>query len=493
MWDNIDPSCLAQRAAKGIVGAIVDAAAWVGGAVGDSLQSVGKPDIGQVWFDQTFAATRSVGAIFAFLALLCTVIWAAVRRDAGEMGKAVVRVLVAGISVSLIGALVMLVNDFIDQVCEDVVGQDGWKVIVEALKAPMKRLADAAAGHGGPDAIQLPIFLTGFLAFLILVALAIVWVELVARHLTIDLCVVMWPLAAGGSVWTKAQQWLSRLIDTLFVAMLSKPIIVITLKTASARLADAKTPMDLIVAAGFYWLAALAPFLVLRMVGVIGGAAQPGAIPAGVGGAVVGAAAGAAATAATMAAGVKLGGMMPGGRTPAPAAAAAGGGGGGMAGLDPQTMLGGAASGSRDQLEPGGAGPQRAELTPGGGGPGGGDDGPGPAVSPGPERGELPGPPERPALPPGSSSDGPPPAGPPAGDGPAPGGDYPWSAYRPPRALPPPPGPATGDTPPAGPRPVPPPAPPNPPPSPAPPEPPTTYRHPRPTAPPPPAHPDGSS
>ncbi|MFI9366105.1 hypothetical protein ACIG5E_34400 [Kitasatospora sp. NPDC053057] len=385
-----------------ITGAIVDGVNWISGAVGDSIQTSGAPDLKAAWFNETFEATRSIGAMFALIALLCSAILAALTRDGAEVGRTLTKVLTAGVSCGLVGSVVMMFNAFVDYACDVALGTDGWASITDSLKAVAHVLNQSVSRSQDPSVVLLPSFIIILMGLVIIICLGVVWVEMIIRRMAIDICIAFWPLAVSGSIWKKSRQWEQRLIDTLIVVVLAKPVVVIVLKLASNSLKGVNSAAGLILALGLYVVAAFAPYVVMQMIGVIGGATQSngagGMRQAGFGG-VAGMAAG---VMALTGAASKLGSFMGGGKTRTPsaagrAAAATAGAGGpsfsaGLAALQ--------AGANRPMLQAGRAAPGPAGALTGGGG---GDT---PALGSGVIPGQLTGSPNRPALPPGTGGSG---------------------------------------------------------------------------------------
>jgi len=401
-----------------ITNAIVNGVNWMSGEVGQAIQADGTPDIKTAWFSSTFETTRDIGAMFALIALLCSVIYAALQRDGREMGRSVTQVMIAGLSTGVIGALVLLVNAFTDYVCNVTLGTDGWTSVTSGLQHVADILNKAASNTSDPTALQLPSIITIILGLFIIVALGVVWVEMVIRRMAIDICVVFWPLAVSGSIWTKARQWQSRLIDTLLTVMLAKPVIVILLKMASNSLGSVNSASGLFLSAGLYAVAAFMPYMIMQMIGLIGGATQPGGTPAGMregaGGGAMALGGGMASLAGGM---VKMGSMLGGGGTKTPSAAGSAAAAAGPAGAAFTAGMAALQTAARPILQAGkNLGGGNPELQSGGGG-GGGNALEGKVIP-----GQLGSSPVRAALPPGKSGGG---SGPTPGAGsnpPSPGG-----------------------------------------------------------------------
>ncbi|MFD8705889.1 hypothetical protein ACFV1W_25340 [Kitasatospora sp. NPDC059648] len=389
-----------------ITGSIVDGVEWISGAVGDSLKTSGAPDVQKAWFTDTFTATRSIGAMFALIALLCSSIYAALTRDGREIGRSFAQVLTAGVSCGIIGALVTMANSFMDYACDVALGADGWSSITDALRAVAHTMNVSASHNPDPTVTLLPSIVVIFLGLLIIICLGVIWCEMLIRRMAVDICVAFWPLAVSGSIWKKSRQWQQRLIDTLLVVELAKPVIVIMLRLASDTLKNAHSPADLVLACGLYAVAAFAPYIVMQMIGVIGGAANPGGTTGGMRqagfGGVAGMAAGVAAlTGAASKLGGGGGGPARGGSTKTPSAAGQAAAATGPQGAAFAAGLAALQTSARPMLQAGRnmAGANAGQL-PGGGG--GGSQ----ALSAGVIPGQLTGSSNRPALPPGSGGGG---------------------------------------------------------------------------------------
>ncbi|WP_344547339.1 hypothetical protein [Actinomadura fulvescens] len=453
---KFDPGCLAggaaKKALKGIAGLVVDGAVWLAAEVAKHLDTSGRPDLDKAWFRETYSSMTTVGAWFAVIAFLCAVTYAGVSRNGRELGTAVARLLVAGVSTGLIGTLVLMGNSLVDYVCAYILGPGGWKEVAEG-DGGLKKIAGSLAASqtnpavgGNPATAGLPMILVVILGILMIIAFLIIWCEMVIRRLAVDLCVLFWPLIVGGAVWPQAREGARRLMDMLLSLMLCKIVIAADLKLASNSLkesADRPTPSNLIVAVGLYMLGALSWWLVMRMIGMVGGAFHPGVSTEGMRAATTGAIAGTVSSLASRAAQVAnaVGGTgVPGGFTgqepstdndadsgdadapthpelptstrkmlTAPmsfggkALAAGGDAGGGAPALGARVI--------RGELEAGpsagdGTGPQGSDGGPGGGGAGGGGAGPGSLGGPAPAGGAGAGTPPAGGVTPASSAAG---------------------------------------------------------------------------------------
>lgn len=293
VWDSASPKCLVRRAggaiASGIAGKIVDAVSWLAKQIGDGARTAGRPDVSQGWFDWAMFNTRQLGVLFAVVGMLLSICYAALKRDLGEIGRTLARVLAAGLTTGGITMVVAAANNLVDNLCDYVLGRQGWAVVTNAVKLPVQQLARTAGTDPSSPGQTTPQLIVVLIGVLMLFALAMIWVELLIRRIVIDVCVLFWPLAVSGAVWTNARLWTRRLVDTIAGFVLSKLLIIIMLRFAADALTDMNSVSDLLVAVGVFTLAALMPFWVMRVIGFFGGAVHPGHTGEGLRAAAVGA------------------------------------------------------------------------------------------------------------------------------------------------------------------------------------------------------------
>lgn len=336
LWDSVSPNCLVKRAsgaiASGIAGKIVDAVSWLAKQIGDGARTAGRPDVAQGWFDWAMFNTRQLGVLFAVVGMLLSICYAALKRDLGEIGRTLARVLAAGLTTGGITMVVAAANNLVDNLCDYVLGRRGWAVVTDAVKLPVQHYARMAASTAPGISAATPEIITVLIGLLMLLALAMIWVELLIRRIVIDVCVLFWPLAVSGAVWANARLWTRRLVDTITGFVLSKLLIIILLRFAADALTDMNSASDLLVAVGVFALAALMPFWVMRVIGFFGGAIQPGHTGEGLRAAATGAAVAAGMTVARAATSVAGAGATAGATSGAGSAAGLAGAGAGKGG-----------------------------------------------------------------------------------------------------------------------------------------------------------------
>ncbi|MFF0250648.1 hypothetical protein [Streptosporangium sandarakinum] len=318
---GLDPNCLVKGVQTSILTLISETTVWLAQKITAAIEEHGKLDLRTAWFTDLYGTIRALATMVAVVTLLVSVLFAALSRDGAELGRTLVRVLSAGVTTGLIVAIVMLAHQLIDEFCVLVLGEGGWDAITRRILAPVGYLWKVSVS-ASPDQ---PFVLMVLLSLALLFALGVIWVEMVIRRMLIDLCVMMWPLAAAGSVWSGARVWTARLRDTIVALLVVKPVIIVVLRMAAGQLEGADSPDDLLLAAGLFWLGAFSPFLIMRLIGLVQGALNPGGTGEGLRQVAAGATLAAAGKAFGMVSRLAGGGagaagaaMLGGGRTPMP-------------------------------------------------------------------------------------------------------------------------------------------------------------------------------
>ncbi|MEU9835599.1 hypothetical protein AB0D67_29035 [Streptosporangium sp. NPDC048047] len=318
---GLDPNCLIKGVQTSILTQVSETTVWLAQKITAAIEEHGKLDLRTGWFTDLYGTIRALATMVAVITLLVSVLFASLSRDGAELGRTLVRVLSAGVTTGLIVAIVMLAHQLIDEFCVLVLGEGGWDAITRRILAPVGYLWKVSVS-ASPDQ---PFVLMVLLSLALLFALAVIWVEMIIRRMLIDLCVMMWPLAAAGSVWSGARVWTARLRDTIVALLVVKPVIIVVLRMAAGQLEGADSPDDLLLAAGLFWLGAFSPFLVMRLIGLVQGALNPGGtseglrqVAAGATLAAAGKAFGMVSRLAGKGAGAAGAAMLGGGRTPMP-------------------------------------------------------------------------------------------------------------------------------------------------------------------------------
>ena len=152
--------------------------------------------------------------------LLIAVVLAAMRRDAGTLGRAIVGIGVA----SLGGALYIVFAQLL-------VGLDDWlahgivRVTGNDLTNAMTDLASGFEAHRGHDRRDGGQHAASLLMFIMLVAALILWFVLVLRKIAILVVVAFAPLLIAGYLWAPTRGWVRKATEVLVALVFTKSAI----------------------------------------------------------------------------------------------------------------------------------------------------------------------------------------------------------------------------------------------------------------------------
>jgi hypothetical protein len=102
-----------------------------------------------------------------------------------------------------------------------------------------------------------------------IVAGLLVWIELLLREAAIYAALLFFPLALAGLAWEPSRRWARRLAETLAALIFSKFVIAAVLSLALGGLGNADGATAVLAGAGLLFVAALAPFVLMRIIGVL--------------------------------------------------------------------------------------------------------------------------------------------------------------------------------------------------------------------------------
>ncbi|WP_431921524.1 hypothetical protein [Nonomuraea jabiensis] len=283
---SVNPLCLFKDVNEGLSKTIAEMTVWLASKIGEALEATGELDLTRAWFTSVFSSISSIAALIALIAVLLSVMAAALLRDPGEIMRTLLKVLTAGVSTGMVVIVVAKANQLIDAFCLYLLGPGGWKAVTDSLMVPATTLDNwiGMAAPLAPTGVMLLIAIGMILVFLVL------WVEMLIRRLLLDVCVMMWPLVVSGAVWTGARPMTRRLMDSIISLELMKLIVVADFKMAANMLKNIDSVDEMTLALGLYWLAAVSPFMLMRLIGVVSGGLNPGGTGEGVREAVAGAA-----------------------------------------------------------------------------------------------------------------------------------------------------------------------------------------------------------
>jgi hypothetical protein len=217
-------------------------------------------------------ATGSIAAVIAFALFLIQVITAALRQQAGDLGRAV-----RGLGVSFIGAAFAVASTqvllaAVDELCNAVVnfalGTDvqglGSKLIVGTVLSSI----------ANPAGLLL-------ISLILIAAVVVVWVALMIRKMLIIVSAVFAPMAFAGAAADISRSWVRRWIEFTVALVFSKLILVIIFMIGLSVLngagqettSKATTSItDLVIGALTLMLAGCAPWIAIKMVHFAGDA-----------------------------------------------------------------------------------------------------------------------------------------------------------------------------------------------------------------------------
>lgn len=284
------------RAAGGVfsllVGWVVAGARWVITEVVGAMNTLTRPDLTAGWFTGYLARMGQVAGGWLALLFLAAVIDGAVRGRGDVLGRALLLLPAAAAGTTVAVFVLDLLVAATDHAA-------GW--LLAGADADLTGFATTVGTSLAEYDAEVAAAAALLVAFAVIVAGLLVWVELLVRDAAVYIAVLFLPLAFAGMVWPATGHWLGRLLRLLVAVILSKLVIVAVVGLGATMLADgmaADGMAPVIVGAGTLLLAGCTPFVLYRIVqvwdidqasglhGALGGAVGRVAAPA-VGGAVV--------------------------------------------------------------------------------------------------------------------------------------------------------------------------------------------------------------
>ena len=257
----------AKAALRAVVGFVVEGAAWLLGEVGAFIDTSTRPDLTAGWFQGSYADMAVIATLGVLPFLILALIQAVIRQDLALMLRSTfVYVPLAAIgtagAVVVVDLLVTLTDGLSNWIGQSIGGDltefaTGLGTALTALTVP-----------AGPTVAGFAALLAaGVVAFVTFV----IWLELLLRQAAIYVAVLFLPLAFMAMVWPATAHWLRRLVQGLVAIILSKFVIVAVIAMAASAV-DANTADEgyavVITGASMLSLAALAPYVLLRLIPV---------------------------------------------------------------------------------------------------------------------------------------------------------------------------------------------------------------------------------
>jgi hypothetical protein len=277
---------LGNSAMEALADFVVDGAVWFLGQISEAVTGSTKVAVTSSWFTEHYVAMTALAAIFALLFLLLTGAGSVFHQDPSRLGRAVLSVGVAGLgtaAATTVTQLLVVASDELSAVVASGLAGD----LKQALTGATRGLASLTiTPAGGPEVPAFAGLIAGLVAA---VAAVLIWVELLLRGVAIYATLLFFPIALAGTAWEPSRQWARRLAELITALIFAKFVIVAVLSLAAGALASGgEGYAGVLSGAALLLVAAFAPFLLLRVIGVfevavaaaaLDGARQRGARP----------------------------------------------------------------------------------------------------------------------------------------------------------------------------------------------------------------------
>jgi hypothetical protein len=311
VWDRVTDfgGQIAETAFSSIVSGVaawvLDGVAWVAASVAGFFVESTSPDVEAGWFsgpESPYLLMATIGGSVLVLMMFFSVVQGVVTGETGTLARRLavdVPTAVVGIAAGVVVFQLLIdLSDAMSQALMSYFGDD------------VRHFADvvgAASGVTGEVATAIVVVLLGLVALL---GGLLIFVELVIRSALIYLLVAMAPLAFAALAWPATRGVLRRTVELLVAVIFSKVIIALALSIGGAALAgavgpggstgpDIEVPAEpgqeepgepaqsegddassvtaavgvLLAATAIFGLACFSPFVVLRLLPIVEGAA----------------------------------------------------------------------------------------------------------------------------------------------------------------------------------------------------------------------------
>ncbi len=254
---------------------VVDGAVWFLTAITEAVTSSSGVTVTSTWFTQHYAAMTGLAAVFALLFLLLSAIGSAFHQDPRRIGRAVVAVGVAGLGTAAATTVTQLLLIASDQLSALIAG-----TLTGDLKRAMTGATRGLAGLSvASGAVGVPAFAALIAGLVAALAAVLIWVELLLRGVAIYATLLFFPIALSGLASEPSRRWARRLAELLTALIFAKFVIVAILSLAAGALAaGGEGYAGVLSGAALLLVAAFAPFLLLRVIGVFEVAVAAGAL-----------------------------------------------------------------------------------------------------------------------------------------------------------------------------------------------------------------------
>jgi hypothetical protein len=255
-----------NSAMEALAGFVVDGAVWFLGQIAEAVTSSTDISVTSSWFTEHYAAMTGLAAVFALLFLLLAAAGTVFHQDPGRIGRAVFAVAVAGLGTAAATTVTQLLLVASDELSALVAGSLAGD-LQQAMTGATRGLASLTVAPAG--GVEVPAF-AGLVAGLVAaVAAVLIWVELLLRGVAIYATLLFFPIALAGLAWEPSRRWARRLAELITALIFAKFVIVAILSLAAGALASGgEGYAGVLSGAALLLVAAFAPFLLLRVIGV---------------------------------------------------------------------------------------------------------------------------------------------------------------------------------------------------------------------------------
>ena len=259
-------------ASSALASAVLDAlSSWVAkgtaglvGSMAEVLDHETRPDLGAAWFHGQYVSMGKVALLLAVPLLFAAAISSIIHQDFGPLIRATfVHLPLAGLGTGVAVSLTSLALGATDSLCGMVTSGTGANA--HALFAQIS----STLGAGIPGA---PGFGTVLVALVVAVGAFLLTLELIVRSAAVYVAMLFLPLALSGLVWPATARWGKRLAELLTALIVSKFVMVAVISMAVAALSAGTAGQGmsgLLTGAALMLLAAVAPFVLLRMAPIV--------------------------------------------------------------------------------------------------------------------------------------------------------------------------------------------------------------------------------
>ena len=254
--------------ADGVLGSVSAAmgqgAAWFVGKIAGLVTASTSITVTSDWFGTHYRVMVWIAAAFAVAFLLLTAASSLLHQDATRMLRAVAMTAAAGVGAGAAVTIVQALLVVTDSLCRTVTGSARHDLAGALTGA--SRIA-GISGLGIPGSA--PVMVTLLAGAAAIVAGLLLWIELLLREAAVYAALLFFPLALAGLAWEPSRRWARRLAETLAALIFSKFVIAAVLALAVSGLGHGDGATAVLSGAGLLWVAALAPFLLMRIIGVL--------------------------------------------------------------------------------------------------------------------------------------------------------------------------------------------------------------------------------